>query len=334
MHREKYVGILSDEKFPRISLEYDFSGHGSARDAEEFGRRIRKQNPTIIGIEFVDHKTEYKKFFNDIAAGRRSPAEISFEDAGHPEFVRQLFWEIHNVKVPILLLDLPADAEFAKEARAAMVRFADFPREVAENAVPFDEALVQFADMMREYIESSRLREKHSMTILEETLAHLIATDERFKKLKNIKVAILYGAAHSAMAHEGRREYGDSEMHVHPSPFIFSPRDEMCRLLALGKEVPQPVLEHALIDHMTGTVVTQALTWLHLPQGDSKSMAIHRAIITSFTPEEIRTLYTQYSNKDTQKTAVTFLVARIVSVLKERGYQVPEEMGQFGILQK
>ncbi|MBP9816934.1 MAG: hypothetical protein KBD05_02805 [Candidatus Pacebacteria bacterium] len=322
MRREKYVGILSDEKFPRINLHFHFSSHATEEDAREFGKVVKQQGPTLIGLEYVNNTRQVKELFNKIAQGQMSPAELNFSaTVGQPEFLKQLLTEIQGIKTPIVLLDFPADSEIAKQVTPLMQRFGGFLNELVDKGISFDEALKKFSEMIPAYMESIRAREQYSMASLEESIAQFIATDERFKKLKNINVTMLFGALHTPMAHNMRREHEGSEMRVQPSPFLFAPRDEMCRLVALGKEVPTDVRERAFIDHLLNNMLLEAFKMLGIPR-DSTSMGAHRAIIESLTHEEMRKVYELYTVKVTQREAVAFLVDRMRTVLTDRGYTV------------
>ncbi len=58
MRREKKVGNLSDEKFPRISLDFHFAPHIYAEDAMAFGEKMRAMQPQIVGVEMLGHSKQ------------------------------------------------------------------------------------------------------------------------------------------------------------------------------------------------------------------------------------------------------------------------------------
>lgn len=317
---------MSDERFPRITFDFVMAAHLHEWDAKEFGKKIRELKPQVIGLELVGHSKRYDDLYNGLAAGRIDVSHLGLEQGTKfPDYTMQLFRELHNSKAIVVSLDIPAsETALVAETTAVDDRHDHFIDDVTRDRVPFEEALSRYAALTQEAAADDLKRERYSLRTLEESIAELIANNEQLKKLRTIKVVVLYGAGHTSLPQAMRAQHADSHMRLAPFPFIYSHDDEAIRLSKAGKEVPLDIIERALMSNIFKKPIRDVLEYVKVPQRDISSSPLERAIIDALTPEERKMLYERYVIEKDRGGAVEFMVNRAVEVLTARGYITPE----------
>ncbi|KND47170.1 MAG: hypothetical protein AB199_01920 [Parcubacteria bacterium C7867-004] len=272
---------LDREKHPlQLEISLALGGHTVGEDANRFKEDIEKAD--IILAERVGWTKNEEVSFNDISQGKRSPHTVS---AG-PYWAR-FFELIENTRKAIRFLDIPDDEPLAAEGNRSARAIEQFSQSLYARSIPFEEGIEEYKKIAGQFVEINKKREEYIVSLADKKISQAVKNDPKLKTKFPIKVLVIFGAMHSSLYPEMLEMHPDTTRSFPTSPYIFNYAQEMRRRMRWGKEIDSEIVEKAFLEHL----LTDAVIDLRRFEDRSLQNRFMRAVVDSFTPEELRTFY-------------------------------------------
>lgn len=185
------------EKGPKVTLNFFFSAHGSARDLQRFQEVYDKADVFVPELLGWNQKTN--ELYNDISAGTKDPAAV-LVNVNFPEFVTHLLRIIHNKKKPIIFADAPQGSDLHEHSLELAPALQLFIQGKLQEAIDYMRGHVEM------FAKDEVQREKHMVDSLTQQLRGKLNSIPELKDKKEINVLVQLGYAHATVYHALKEE--------------------------------------------------------------------------------------------------------------------------------
>lgn len=322
MRRQKKVGWLSDEEFPRFTFDFLLTPHATKADARALGLRMRETKPHAVALELVGHTPKLVSMLNAVAAKQERPEAVISALSGHLDFGAQLIRELYEAdKVAVIPLDIAhTETALMAEWRAVEQQIDEFRDELANSRIGFEEGIDRYRKYLGNFSKINQLREQHSLRQLEEYIISQLVPDKApFRKVKNARILAHVGMGHAPMVGRLQETHSDTHATLFPPDMVQRHSKEAMATLTLGNEPSQDLLQRGLIENIFGPFILDEIMKAGFRFTDPEVHALIRGIIEQVTPDEIRKLYESNIVLGREAEAHKLLLVKINNVLGKRG---------------
>lgn len=295
------------EKEPKISYEFFYSAHRTAKDFEKLEDVFNKSD--VYVPEAFRWTPEALRDVNNLSQGRITIKDVAFWCGFSNNSSRFKEFElIEGSKKPILFVDLPEGHRLMEADKNVMELRATglslFKRgEFAASIQIMREGTKFSAEyfLKREEVIKKNIKKK---------VRELIANSPKLKAKKEVSVLIKLGGVHTGVYHRFKKELLTSSWHFSSSPTVYSNLEEAYRriMLSRNKESSDELLARALVERsMTGYIYK-------LTNDTEKAYCVLRKIASKLDLKNIEEISEELGKG--QKI--------LVDCLEERGIKVPK----------
>lgn len=308
---------LEEEKSEKnkVSVEFFFSPHGTAKDAERLKERIDECD--IFVPEAIGWDESGKKDVANLSAGK---AKIK-ADMDESTFGAQLAKDLYGTNKAIVMLDVKKNDPRNREIQTE--NFQNGILTASEQASflngNFEEALECTKLVAEGHEKVVAMRDK----ILEENIKSFLEKIEGSDTIKEsmekngkdeLKVLIQLGAAHMDVYHNLKDEDPETKRVLGKDVLAFSAEEEIRRKKALGQEVNKDMLAHSVLQHFFLHRFSQ------MTDDTNKAFLIANEMARHFSVDEIKKI-SEEAGKQKLKTKK---IKTVDSFIEEKGIFIPK----------
>lgn len=256
--------IEKQEKGPRTSFRFLFVSHNTEEDAMKLEPRLKGAD--IFAVEMIGLDEEDRKNFAKLLEGEiNADGVVDVIKNKRGRFVGEFFFRylinmLGEYKKPLILADIPAeDAE--NQNKYKFLQPWTEADALFQNG-QLDKSLKKLEEAARILAEESvKKREKFIIPNFKKQLKNLIESNPDLRGKKEIKVTLIFGAGHTTLFQEFRKEFPDTQItrEFENMPFIFSSFDEIVRRFVFGKKIDKDMLARSLIESKIFQIISEEI---------------------------------------------------------------------------
>ncbi len=209
------------ESEPKITVDFFFSGHGTAEDVNRLPEALK--NADIYIPEAIGWTKESEQIVNQISQGKA----ISNASIGSADEIEES--SLYNSKIPVIFVDIPKGHRLIKDYQDIKTKsgeaFEDFLLGNFDEAVQIEKAAS---------IDEALIIKNRENFITDKLKRELKTLTKKFPQLKNkpdIHVLMALGATHSQLYKKLKPELPSSKIILGRETYVFSTGDEIMRRL-------------------------------------------------------------------------------------------------------
>ena len=217
-----------EEKQPKISVEFFFAPHGSAKDFELLPQLFKDAD--VYVPERPGWSADIVKDENRLSQGLRSPRYQKKPKMAW-QLQEQMQWASDKL---ILLADVPADSELGKEMQEFGQLYIE-PMNLFESG-DYGKAIASLKNRLRTFITQENKRDKIIADQLTTKINNLLQEHPEFKEKTNIKILVSLGSTHTPVFHKLKKEGMPISMKLGRPTLIFDTQSELLRRVQHGEK--------------------------------------------------------------------------------------------------
>lgn len=304
-----------ENKLERLKVQFDifYSSHTSAEDLSGFKERLNKSD--ILLIEMAGWARQDMEFIEDISAGKTAKARHK-NDLGPPsEFHKQLIQDISGSGKVVLSPDLPIENANVEAFETLSAEFSYALRHFFEKknrtSKDLENTRNDMANIIKGLAKINKKREEYILNHLDETIEKALMIQPKLKEKDEIKVLMFFGAAHSSIFHQMRKDDRNVASSFNPMPFSYEYFSQMLRAEIFNKKITDELALNILLEELLLSVIKKKGHKL------AASRKITPKIVAKLNKEEIESILLDNDTKPGESP-------KLLQILQDKKIDIPE----------